>query len=85
MTRERIERPNGRAIDAPETALLLDQGLTATEAHVLEKDLARVSREYGRAVAWVRKAKADLRKAEETVRGLRRSMRLLISARRIAS
>jgi hypothetical protein len=72
-------------LDAPATALLTNQRLTEVEAHVLERDLAKVGREYGRAVARVRRLKADLRKAEETVRGLRRTMRLLISARRSES
>lgn len=75
-----------KSIDAPETALLLGRtvkGLTEQEAKAMERDLARVSRQYGRAVARVRKCKASLREAQTIVRELRRSMRLLISARKV--
>ena len=73
-----------RHIDAPETALLIKgpKPLTQAEAKVLERDVARVGRAYGRAHARVRTLKAQLRKAIETEKELRRQMRLLISARR---
>ena len=71
-----------RRIDAPETALIVDEQLTETEARVLARDVARVARAYGIATAHVRKCKRALRVAQEDVRALRRQMRLLISARR---
>ncbi len=75
--------------EGPETAALLANHqeqpapLSETEAKVLERDVARVGRAYGRATARVRKLRAGLRKAEADVKDLRRQMRLLISARKV--
>lgn len=73
-----------RRIDAPETALTIGgpKPLTQDEAKVLERDVARVGRAYGRAHGRVLKLKAALRKALAEEKELRRQMRLLISARR---
>ncbi len=71
-----------RHLDAPETAALVNAQLTVLEARQLEKDLATLARGYGRAVARVRKLKAQLRDAEKDQREFRRRMRFLISVRR---
>ena len=75
--------------EGPETAAMLaghndrPVHLSEIEAKVLERDVARVGRSYGRATAKVRKLRANLRKAEAEVKDLRRQMRLLISARKV--
>ena len=73
-----------KAIHAPETALMLGKGLTEVEAKILEREVATVGREYGRAAQRVRALRAELKRAEDRVREVRRQMRMLISARRIA-
>ena len=76
-------------IDVPEMAELLNHArpalvsLTESEAHQLERDLAKVARAYGRAQSRVRRLKTQLRAAELGVKDARREMRMLISARRV--
>jgi hypothetical protein len=72
-----------RHISAPETAALVGNQLTEAQARVLERDVARCARVYGRATARVRKLRALLKVAENEVRERRREMRLLISARQV--
>ncbi len=73
--------------EGPETAAMLADNrpvhLNEVEAKVLERDVARVGRAYGRATAKVRRLRAGLKRAEAEVKDLRRQMRLLISARKV--